>query len=195
MPNRSSPGCPHEHTRCRNCHDARRPASSSKQQVSNSPDSKRLSRAFVVAVLGSWAKYYLPPASGSKVARYQGSRCPASVQCQVDCHCPTGTIPRPKQKRITIWTQGIIPEHTLITFGNLDVDIALELHYIVHRPAGVAGHFRQPAQQADASEASIYQQRRTDGVGQMPPQPYDISLFQPVLRRVQFVGGGGPWPS
>ena len=27
MPSRSGPGCPHEHTRRRNCHDARRPAS------------------------------------------------------------------------------------------------------------------------------------------------------------------------
>ena len=53
MPSRSSPSFPHEHTRCQNCHDARRPASSSKQQVSNSPDSKRPSRAFVVAVLRS----------------------------------------------------------------------------------------------------------------------------------------------
>ena len=139
MPNRGSSSCPHEHTRRRNCHDARRPASSSKQQVSNSPDSKRPSRAFVVAVLGSWAKYYLPPASGSKVARYRGSRCPVSVQCQVDCHRHTGTIPRPRQKRIAIWTQGIIPEHTLITFGNLDVDIALEPRHIAHRPDGVAG--------------------------------------------------------
>ena len=60
MPNRSSPSCPHEHTRLRNCYDARRPASSSKQQANNSPTSICPSRVVVVAVPCSYAKYCLP---------------------------------------------------------------------------------------------------------------------------------------
>ena len=88
MPNRSSPNFPHEHTRRRNRHDARRPANNSKQHANNSP-----SRAVVVAVPRSYAKYCLPSrkhcsgcirwrycpttlASDSDVAKYRGSRCP-----------------------------------------------------------------------------------------------------------------------
>ena len=54
---------------------------------------------------------------------------------------------------------------------------------------GVAGHFRQPAQQTGASEAPVGQQQRTDGIRQIAHQACDKSLFQPVLRRVQFIVG------
>ena len=71
----------------------------------------------------------------------------------------------------------------------MDVDIALERRHIVHRAARVAGHFRQPPQQAGASEAPIGQQQRTNGIGQIARQARNKSLFQPVLRRVQFIVG------
>ena len=44
--------------------------------------------------------------------------------------------------------------------------LPLKRRYIVHRAAGVAGHFRWPAQQAGASEAPVGQQQRTDGDGE-----------------------------
>ena len=71
------------------------------------------------------------------------------------------------------------------------MDIAIEPRHIVHRPASVAGHFLQLPQQAGASEAPIGQQQRTDGVGQIAQQACDKSLFQPVLRWVQFIVGVG----
>ena len=117
---------------------------------------------------------------------------PAPVQYQVHCHRPIGTIADSRQKHIAIGTQGILPQQSLITVGSLDVDIALESHCIVHCAASVAGHFLQPAQQTGASEASIGQQQRTNVVGQIAQQARDKSLFQPVLRRVQFVVGRGP---
>ena len=66
---------------------------------------------------------------------------PTPVQYQVHRRCSIGTILRPRQKHITARRQGILPQQSLITIGGLDVDIALEPYYIVHRPAGVPGHF------------------------------------------------------
>ena len=117
---------------------------------------------------------------------------PAPVQYQVNRHYPIGTIADPRQKHIAIGTQGILSQQSLIAIGSLDVDIAFESYHIVHCAAGVAGHFLQPAQQTGASEASIGQQQRTNVVGQIAQQARDESLFQPVLRRVQFVVGCGP---
>ena len=112
---------------------------------------------------------------------------PPPVQCQVDCHRAIGTILRPKQKRIATGTQGILPQQSQITVSGLYMEIALEPYHIAHRPAGVPGHFLQPAQQTGASEAPVGQQQRLDGIGQIAQQARDKSLFQPVLRRVQFV--------
>ena len=114
---------------------------------------------------------------------------PTPVQRQVHRYRPIGTILRSGQKHIAIWTQGIVPQQSLITVGRLDVDIALESYYIVHRAASVAGHFLQPAQQAGASEAPVGQQQRTDSIGQIVQQARDKSLFQPVLRRGKFIVG------
>ena len=66
---------------------------------------------------------------------------PAPVQYQVHRHCPIGTIADPRQKHIAIWTQGILPQQSLIAIGSLDVDIAFESHHIVHCAASVTGHF------------------------------------------------------
>ena len=114
----------------------------------------------VVAVPRSKAKYCLPSrkycsgcirlrycatatlASGSDVAKYQGSRCPRpQYSAQVHRHYPIGTIAYPRQKHIAIGTQGIVPQQSLIAVGSLDVDIAFESYHIVHCAASVAGHF------------------------------------------------------
>ena len=114
---------------------------------------------------------------------------PPPVQRQVHRRYPIGTIADPRQKHITAGRQGILPQQSLIAIGSLDVDIALESYHIVHCAASVAGHFLQPAQQTGASEASIGQQQRTNVVGQIAQQARDKSLFQPVLRRGQFIVG------
>ena len=158
-PTPSVPASPTNTPAAETATDARRATSGSKQQANNNPTSIRPSRAVVVAVPRSKAKYCLPSrkycsgcirrrycptatlASGSEVARYQVLDDPNPSTVPGSPLPPRRSDSGSQTETQRTRTQGILPQQSLITVGRLDVDIAFEPHHIVHRAAGVARHF------------------------------------------------------